>query len=536
MKRNAFLPLFVLAIGLVHGAEPATPNPGLRHYYEVPAAQPAQTIRVDVCIYGGTPGGVGAAVQARRMGKTAALSVFRRNVGGMTAAGLTAVDLGRKESIGGMAAEFLDRMGKWSGFRPSAAEKTFRAMLDEAGVSVFFEHRLKDVVKEGNRLTAVTFENGNRIEAKMFIDATYEGDLFARAGVSYFVGREDNATYGETVNGFYLAKTHQFRFPVDPYRIPGDPKSGLLPGISPEPPRPAGTGDKLVQAYNFRMWALGADEGTPWPKPQGYNRDDYALLLRYLTTAPPDFDWDFTYKYGPLKLNRGDCNNAGPVSTDFLGGSNEWPEADHATRERIFQAHVTYQQGFLWFLANDDAVPEKVRAFTRKFALPKDEFIDTGGWPHELYVREGRRMISGYVMTEHHCVGKEVAEDSVGLASYTMDSHHCQRVIVDGVVKGEGNVEEKVPRPYPVSYRAIVPKEEQCANLLVPVCLSSSHMAYGSIRMEPVFMLLGQSAATAAAQAIDAGVAVQKVDYAGLRARLLTDKQVLEWKDQPAKP
>ncbi len=523
------------AVAAVAAIAPTTPNPGLRHYYPVPAAAQPQTLRVDVCVYGGTPGGVGAAVQARRMGKTSALAVFRRHVGGMTSAGLTAVDLGKKESIGGMAAEFLDRMGQWSGFRAADAEKTFRAMLAEAGVPVWFERRLERVEKRGNRITALVFENGDRIEAAMFVDATYEGDLLARAGVSYHVGREGNARYGEEYNGYFIADKHQFRFPVDPYRVKGDPASGLLPGIRSEPPRERGSGDTWVQAYNFRMWLAPAAEGRPFPQPAGYNRDDYGLLLRYLTSAPADFVWDWTYRHGPVKLNLGDCNNAGPVSTDFIGGSNAWPDGDYATRERIFQAHVTYQQGLMWFLANDPAVPEKLRAHPRKFGLPRDQFEETGGWPHELYVREGRRMVSDYVMTEHNCLGKKVPEDSIGLASYTMDSHHTSRVVVDGVVKAEGNVEQRTPQPYPVSYRAIVPRERECANLLVPVALSASHIAFGSIRMEPVFLLLGQSAATAAALAIDARVAVQHVDYPALRARLLRDKQILAWVPPPAK-
>lgn len=508
---------------------PGTPNPGLRYYYPLPKAAQPQTLRVDICVYGGTPGGVGAAVQARRLGKTTALAVFRRHVGGLTAAGLTAVDLGKKESIGGMAEEFLNRMGQWSGFRAADAENTFRAMLAEAGVPVWFERRLERVEKDGNRIRAVVFENGDRIEAQVFVDATYEGDLLARAGVSYHVGREGNAKYGEAFNGYYIADKHQFRFPVDPYRTPGDPKSGLLPGISAEPPRAEGSGDKLVQAYNFRMWLTTAAAGRAFPRPAGYNRDDYALLQRFLTSAPADFEWDWTYRKGPLKLNLGDCNNAGPVSTDFIGGSNGWPEGDYAAREKIFQAHVTYQQGYMWYLANDPAVPKHLQEHVRKFGLPRDQFVETDGWPHELYVREGRRMVSDYVMTDKNCTGKIVAEDSVGLASYTMDSHHTSRVVVDGKVMAEGNVEKTTPKPYPVSYRAMTPRERECANLLVPVAVSSSHIAFGSIRMEPVFMLLGQSAATAAALAIDAKTSVQQVDYAKLRERLLRDKQRLTW-------
>ncbi len=508
---------------------PGTPNPGLHYYYPVPRAAQPQTLRVDICVYGGTPGGVGAAVQARRLGKTTALAVFRRHVGGVTAAGLTAVDLGKKESIGGLAEEFLNRMGRWSGFRAADAENMFRAMLAEAGVPVWFEHRLDRVEKDGNRIRALVFENGDRIEAQVFVDATYEGDLLAGAGVSYQVGREGNAAYGEAFNGYYLADKHQFRFPVDPYRTPGDPKSGLLPGISGSAPRAEGSGDKWVQAYNFRMWLTTAETGRTFPQPAGYNREDYALLQRFLTSAPADFEWDWTYRKGPLKLNLGDCNNAGPVSTDFIGGSNEWPEGDYATRERIFQAHVTYQQGYMWYLANDPAVPKHLQERVRTFGLPRDQFVETDGWPHELYVREGRRMVSDYVMTDKNCTGKVVAEDSVGLASYTMDSHHTSRVVVDGKVMAEGNVEKSTPQPYPISYRALVPRERECANLLVPVALSSSHIAFGSIRMEPVFMLLGQSAATAAALAIDAKTSVQKIDPAKLHERLLRDKQRLTW-------
>lgn len=546
IPRTSFVALALSVAALLSPALVAEEGPGLHYYYPVPAANPAQTLKVDVCIYGGTPGGVAAAVQARRMGKTAALAVFRLHVGGMTSGGLTAMDLGNGAAIGGLAHEFIEsaRQAKKEakdnpspelGFRPSQAEQIFRAMLKKEDVPVFFEHRLKTVEKVGNRITALVFENGNRIEAKMFIDATYEGDLFARAGVKYFVGREGNDVYGETIDGFHIAKTHQFRFPVDPYRTPGDPQSGLLPGITAGPLPAEGTGDKLVQGYNFRMWAVKADAGLPWPKPAGYHREDYALLERYLNTDP-NATWEFTYRSGPVKLNVGDCNNAGPISSDFVYGSNDWPDADYATREKIFQAHVTYQQGMMWYLANDEAVPQRVRDFVNKLGLPKTEFTTTGGWPHELYVREARRMISDYVMTEKNCRRLEIVPDSVGLASYQMDSHHTSRVIVDGHVMAEGCLEGRVKTPYPVSYRAIVPREGECANLLVPVCLSSTHVAYGSIRMEPVFMILGQSAATAAALSIDAGTEVQKVNYTTLRERLLKDHQILDWADAPATP
>jgi hypothetical protein len=540
MSRFFSLPLLLL-VAPVSADGPTSPNPGLKYYYLVPATDPPRALGIDVCVYGGTPDGVAAAVQARRMGKTAVLAVFRRHVGGLTSAGLTAVDFGKAESIGGIAAEFLRRAGRrpgdrqseddrWSDFSPSQAEATYRAMLAEAEVPVLYEHRLKEVKKDGTHFTTITFENGNAIDAKVFIDATYEGDLLARAGASYRVGRESNDTYGETVNGFCLAKTHQFRFDIDPYNRPGVPESGLLAGISADPPARPGTGDKKIQAYNFRMWTVKADAGYPWPKPANYDPALHNLLLRYLTTKP-DFPWDWTYQFGPVKLNLGDCNNAGPLSTDFVGGSYDWPEADYPTREKIFQAHVTYQQGLMWFLAHDERLPERVREKVKRFGLPKDEFTETGGWPHDLYVREGRRLLSDYVMTEKNCLGQETVADSVGLASYTMDSHHVQRVIVNGLVRAEGTVERRVPRPYPVSYRSLVPKTSECDNLLVSVCVSSSHIAYGSIRMEPVFMILGQSAGTAASLAIDGGSTVQAVPYHKLKERLLADKQKLVWMD-----
>ena len=539
MIRLLTVVLLLFVVRPVVGNGPSSPNPGLKYYYPVPPANPPQRLKVDVCVYGGTPGGVAAAVQARRMGKTALLAVFRRHVGGLTSAGLTAVDFGKADSLGGIAVEFLrtaglqagtkpSETGRWPTFSPSQAETKFREMLAVADVPVLYEHRLSEVLKIGPRITSIQFENGNTVEAKVFIDATYEGDLFAKAGASYHVGRESNEVYGETVNGFNIAKTHQFRFDVDPYRTPGDPSSGLLPGISADPSAAPGTGDRKIQAYNFRMWAVPAADGHPWPKPANYDADVHALLLRYLTVKP-EFPWNWKYSFGPVKLNVGDCNNAGPVSTDFVGGSYDWPEADYATREQIFQAHVTYQQGLMWFLAHDERLPKRIQEKLSQFGLPKAEFVETGGWPHDLYVREARRLKSDYVMTEKNCVGTEVAPDSVGLASYTMDSHHVQRVIIDGAVRCEGCVEEKTPRPYPVSYRSLVPKANECDNLIVPVCVSSSHIAYGSIRMEPVFMILGQSAATAACFAIDDGVSVQAVAYDKLRHRLAADHQKLEW-------
>jgi len=364
----------------------------------------------------------------------------------------------------------------------------------------------------------------------------------ARAGVKYHVGREANAAYGETLNGVQVRNTHQFDRPVDPYVVEGDPKSGLLPGINPGDPGKQGEGDHRVQAYNFRL-CLTNDPANriPFEKPAGYDPREYVLLSRYLKAGFPESE--VFRKFDPIR-NTGsgenpsryvkvDKNNHGGLSTDFIGRNYDYPEADYATRERIFQEHVTYQKGLMWFLGNDPSVPERIRTRWSQWGLCRDEFPETGGWPHQLYVREARRMISDVVMTEHHCRGKQVAEDAVGLAAYTMDSHNCQRFVQDGRVRNEGDVQVGGAPPYPISYRSIVPREAECENLVVPVCLAASHIAYGSIRMEPVFMILGQSAATAAVLAMEGKTTVQDVSYEALKQRLLRDKQILAWVPDP---
>ncbi|MFI5380908.1 MAG: FAD-dependent oxidoreductase [Tepidisphaerales bacterium] len=523
--------LFLLLVACAIAPGVAADPP--RYYYPVPAADPPQVIDADVCAYGGTPAGVAAAIQARRMGKSAALFAFNKHVGGMTSGGLTATDVGNVKGIGGLATEFYDRVGQLRDFKPSVAEKTFTAMLKDAGVKVYYEHRLKSVSKDGNGITELEFENGNRARARIFIDSTYEGDLLAMAGVSYHVGREANSVYDETLNGIQHRSKHNFNYPTDPYVQEGKSESGLLWGISPDAPGMQGDGDKSVQAYNFRMPLTDAPNRVAFPKPENYDASHYELMLRYLLKKP-GANWRFGYGEGPLQLQKGDSNNEGAFSTDFIGHSHQWPEADYATRQRIFQEHVDYQQGLVWFLANDERLPKAFRDKVNAWGLDPDEFAETGHWPHQLYIREARRMVSDYVMTEHNCLSKTVAGDSIGLASYNMDSHNCRRIVAGGVVRNEGDVQNGVPRPYPVSYRAIVPKETQCANVFVPVCLSSTHIAYGSIRMEPVFMILGQSAGTAAAMAIDGATSVQKVPYARLREKLLENKQILDW-TEPAK-
>ncbi len=512
----------------------------------------------DIVVYGGTAGGVAAAVQGARMGKSVVLIETGRHIGGLTSGGLGATDIGNKAAIGGISREFYRRLGSyyanesswkfqtraaykegrqaqgetemWT-FEPHVAEETLRALLKEAQVPVVFDKRLDlkgGVQKNGTRITAIATEDGTIFPGKMFIDATYEGDLTAKAGVEYTVGREANTQHGETLNGVQTAQAikHQFMKPVDPYVRPGDPASGLLPGIHAGDPGRDGEGDKRVQAYNFRMCLTDAAENrAPFPKPAGYDPLRYELLFRYIQAGV----FDAFCSNLPMPNRKSDCNNCGAFSTDNIGMNYDYPEGDYSTRENIFREHAVYQQGLMWFLANDPRVPAKVRDEIGRWGLCQDEFTETGGWPHQLYVREARRMVGQYVMTQHNCQGEAVADDPVGLAAYTMDSHNTQRYVKDGKAINEGDVQVGGFPPYPISFRSLIPKEAQCTNLLVPVCLSATHIAYGSIRMEPVFMVLGQSSATAAALAIDDNVAIQQLDYKKLKARLLADRQVLEW-------
>ncbi|MFQ6131712.1 MAG: FAD-dependent oxidoreductase [Armatimonadota bacterium] len=517
--------------------------------------------RYDVVVYGGTSAGVAAAIQVARMGKTVVVVEPGTHLGGLTSGGLGATDIGNKAAIGGISREFYQRIYRhyvedsawqherrdeyfgrlrrrrpeadtmWT-FEPHVAEAVFEAMLQEQQVPVVFGERLdltKRVRKRNRRIGAIVMESGRIFRGRMFVDATYEGDLMALAGVSYTVGREANATYGETLNGVQTARAthHQFNHPIDPYVVPGDPASGLLPRVGAHDPGEDGTGDHRVQAYCFRMCLTDVPENrVPVPKPDGYDPMQYQILLRYLQAG-----WSQVFGNHKMMPNRkSDTNNHGAFSTDNIGMNYDYPEGDYATRERIVREHESYQKGLMWFLANDPRVPESVQSQVRRWGLPRDEFTDNGHWPHQLYVREARRMVSDYVMTEHNCRGTRVAEDSVGLGAYGMDSHNTQRYVdADGHVRNEGDVQVGGFSPYPISYRSIIPKRGECRNLLVPVCLSASHIAYGSIRMEPVFMIMGQSAATAAVHAMDERATVQNVNYTRLRQRLLDDGQILEW-------
>ncbi len=492
----------------------------------------------DVVIYGGTSAGVASAVQTVRMGKTAVIVHPGRHLGGLTSGGLGATDIGNKAAIGGIAREFYRRLGAHYGkeeawtFEPHVAENTYKAMIEEANIPVIYDERLDlrgGVVMDAGRISTIVMESGLRIEGRVFIDATYEGDLMARAGVAYHVGRESNATYAETLNGVQTQNAiyHQFECAIDPYVVEADPASGLLPGIQEGGPGEEGAGDHRVQAYNFRMCLTDdPDNRMPFPKPENYDPLRYELLLRYLKAG----HWTVMKLSTKMPNRKTDTNNKGAFATDNIGMNYEYPDGDYTVRERIFNEHKDYQQGLMWFLVNDPRVPEHVRNEMSPWGLAKDEFVDTGGWPHQLYVREARRMISDYVMTQHNCEGRANVYDAVGLAAYTMDSHHVQRYVKDGRVWNEGDVEVGGFPPYRIAYRSIRPRRAECTNLLVPVCLAASHIAYGSIRMEPVFMVLGQSAATAAAMAIDAETAVQDIDIPKLQDRLRLDGQILEWK------
>jgi hypothetical protein len=526
----------------------------------------------DLVIYGGTSGAVAAAVQAKKMGKTVVVVSPDKHLGGLSSGGLGWTDTGDKSVIGGVARDFYHRIwqhyerpeswrqqqksdygNKGQGtpaidgvnrtmwiFEPHAAEKVFEDLVREHQIPVLRDEwldRAKGVKKSGARITAITTLSGKTYTGKMFLDATYEGDLMAAAGIDYHVGRESRAQYGEELNGVQTGVLHHrhhfgvLKAKVSPYVVPGDPKSGILPRINPDHPGEFGAADKKLQAYCFRM-CLTDDPSNrvPFAKPAGYDASQYELLLRIYAAG-----WTETFgKFDPIPNRKTDTNNHGPFSTDNIGMNYDYPDASYARRREIIREHETYQQGWLYFIANDPRVPADVREKMSRWGLAKDEFKDNGNWPHQIYVREARRMIGAYVMTENELLKRRPTPESVGMGSYAMDSHNVQRYITpEGYVQNEGDIGVSTKGPYAIAYGSLTPKKSQCENLLVPVCVSSSHIAYGSIRMEPVFMILGQSAATAAVMAIDSKIAVQDVPYAALRTRLLADGQVLETPPKP---
>ncbi len=543
-------------------------------------AQTDRLIEADICVYGGTSGGVVAAVQAARMGKSVVLAEPGAHLGGMTSGGLSAVDIGDPRSVGGIAREYFTQLAATVGvelawdkefkaegggpatggayaIEPHQAEQLFLNMAREAGVNLQFNAKLAGAKTEGARIVELAMEDGRVLRARMFIDATYEGDLMAAAGVSYTLKREANTKYGESMNGIIYQEKYKPRathlkpgphgrvpdgqgvwdrdFPLDPYVVKGDASRGLLPLLSAGEPGVPGEEAEGVQAYCYRLClTTNPDNQIPIAPPADYDPKRYELVARFIEAClaiGDEMDLRWFSKHDPLPNDKWDFNTA-TFGGNLPGASWAWPEASYAEREKIAQLHEDYHRGLLHFLATDPRVPENVRKDMARFGLPKDEFTDNGGWPHQIYVREARRMVSDLVMTEHHTFGREIAAKPVGLGSYGTDVHEIRRIVKDGVVTREGKIasgREGAP-PYAIGYDAIVPKRAECGNLWVTFALSASHTAFASIRMEPVLMVTSQSAATAASLAIDDGVAAQDVNYDKLRLRLEQDHQVLEWK------
>lgn len=495
----------------------------------------------DVCVYGSTSAGVVAAYSAAQCGKSVVLIEPTEHVGGMTTGGLGFTDIGNKQVIKGVAKEFYRKVGRHYGrleqwiFEPSVADSIMRSYLQHENITVLTGRRIVSADKAGTRITSIVVETSAEphstitVGADYFIDCSYEGDLMARAGVSYVVGRESNDTYGETYNGVELMTGHQFPDGIDPYRVEGDPSSGLLWGISDAEVAPDGTGDEMVQAYNYRICLTSdLDNMIPITRPEGYDSTRYELLLRLIEAQPDKRMLNDYFIWSRMPNDKTDINNRGGFSTDMIGMNHSYPEASYDERDSIIAAHTLYTKGLLWFLGNDPRVPDIMRKRMRMWGYPKDEYTAFGHWTPQLYIREARRMVGEYVATQDDCEGRAVVNDGVAMAAYQMDSHNCQRIVITengrDMVKNEGNVEIGGGLPYPISYRSITPKRSECTNLLVPVCLSASHIAYGSIRMEPVFMVLGQVAAVAVAEAMANGYCdVQQVDSRRICAAIDAD-------------
>jgi len=488
----------------------------------------------DVIVYGGTASGVIAAYTAKQMGKSVLLIEPGNRIGGLTTGGLGYTDIGNKYAIKGLSLDFYRRVGQHYGafeqwiFEPHVAENILLDYLTKANVQVVYSYRVISAYTSNGKILSIVVDNAARpssktnkvVIAKEFIDCSYEGDLMAKAGVSYTVGREDNKQYDETYNGSQLRDKHQFPDGVDPYKIPAKPESGLLWGISENKLLPDGTGNKMVQTYNIRV-CLSKDPANSIPitKPEDYQPERYELLLR-LIEKKPIAHIENLMTTSEMPNHKTDINNNGPFSTDMIGVSWNYPEGSYAERAAIFKAHVNYTKGFFYFIGHDLRVPENLRKEMLQYGYPKDEYLNSDHFTTQMYVREARRMIGAYVMTQANCQGRETVTDGIALAAYTMDSHNAERLVVNGMVKNEGDVQVGGFGPYPISYRSITPRANECTNLLVPVCLSASHIAYGSIRMEPVFMMLGQSAAVAACMAIDNKCDVQQVDVKKMQAEL----------------
>lgn len=496
------------------------------------------TPKYDVCIYGGSASGIMAAYSAAQMGMDVVLIEPSVRFGGLTTGGLGQTDIGNKQVVKGLALQFYRRLGAHYGnlenwvFEPSAAASVLDGYLSHPRITAIKGYHLVDACMEGTDIRSIRVACGEdtlSYKAPWFIDCSYEGDLMAAAGVEYHVGREDNSEYGETWDGVHMRHLHQFPDGVDPFVEPGKPESGLLWGISAQQLHPEGSGDTLVQAYNFRICLTDSLANMiPIEKPEGYDPSRYELLVRLYEAQPHMRDINQYFIWSPMPGRKTDINNRGGFSTDMIGMNYDYPKASWERRQEIIKAHKEYTLGLLYFTAHDERVPEVIRNYVAQWGLPKDEYVETGHWTPQLYVRESRRMVGEYVATQDDCENMRVAPDGIAMAAYTMDSHNCQRIVVKKngkyMVKNEGDVEIDGGLPYPISYRSLTPKREQCTNLLVPVCCSASHIAYGSIRMEPVFMGMGQAAGLAVSFAKKKGLSrVQDVDYRDIVRVLETD-------------
>ena len=525
----------------------------------------SQIKSADVIIYGGNASAVISAVQVKKMGKSVLIVCPDTHLGGLTSGGLGFTDTGNKEVIGGLARDFYQRVyqhyqkdanwqwqkkseygNKGQGtvamdganrtmwiFEPHAAEQIFEDYAKEFGIQIFrnewLDRSSKGIKKKDGKIQSIRMLSGKTYQGKMFIDATYEGDLMALAGVNFHVGREANSMLGEQWNGVQVGvfqHGHYFKSKISPYKIIGDPSSGLLPEISSESPGMNGSGDHKIQAYCYRMCLSNhPDNRIPFAKPVGYDPARYELYARVFASG-----WRETFdKFDFIPNRKTDTNNHGPFSTDFLGKNYDYPEASYARRAQILKEHQLYQKGLMYFLQNDSRVPTEVQEKMKTWGLAKDEFVQNGGWPHQIYVREARRMRGEFIMKEADALGKTQVPSPVGMGSYALDAHNAQRFVTkEGFVQNEGDIGVAPLKPYSIAYGSIIPKENECANLLVPVCMSSTHIAYGSIRMEPVFMILGQSAATAAVLSIEHKTSPQKLPYEILKKQLIADQQIVE--------
>jgi hypothetical protein len=527
----------------------------------------AQSYKADIIIYGGTSAAITAAVQVKKMGKTVIVVSPDKHLGGLSSNGLGFTDTGDKTVIGGLSKEFYHRLyqhyqtdtaWKWQKksefgnkgqstvaldgenrtmwiFEPHVAEAQFERFVVENNLIVhkdeWLDRSKNGIKKKGTAILEIKALSGKKYLGKMFIDASYEGDLMALAGVRYHVGRESNATYNEQWNGVQKSARHHghyFKKQIDPYLIPGNKNSGLLPEISSQIPGENGTADKKLQAYCFRLCMSNhPDNRIPFPKPKGYDATRYELLKRVYAAG-----WTETFnKFDMIPNRKTDTNNHGPFSSDYIGKNYAYPEASYQERNKIIKEHEVYQKGLLYFMQNDSSIPKEVHDSMQNWGLAADEFKDNGNWPNQIYVREARRMIGDFVMTEPDVLGKTTIKRPIGMGSYSLDSHNAQRYVDEnGFVQNEGDIGVHPEKPYSIDYGSILPKATQCTNLLVPVAVSSSHIAYGSIRMEPVFMILGQSAATAAVLSLEHKVMPQQLDYNLLKNKLLELGQVLERK------